>query len=172
MRAACGGFRTLVDWLVAVECWVAIGLFTITGVVMAAQIFVRRVLNLPFIWAEDLTVFLFVWITFLGAAVLYHRKAILAIDTVVAHASPRVQRALGVAVDVLVLGSLLYVTWLAWSFFGAQRGLGHKLGGATGIPSYAMTLSVVVGMATMLVSTAASLMQSCLSDPAPSEGQP
>lgn len=162
MARAYAGVRTLVDWLISVECWVAVLMFAATGGVMAVQIFVRRVLNMPFVWAEDLTVFLFVWTTFLGAAVLYDRKAILSIDSLVSYLTPRAQKWLGVVVDLVLFVSLFYLTRLAYEFFSVQKGLGHKLGGATGIPSYVMTLSVMVAMATMFISTAASLMKWCV----------
>jgi len=65
MEAIYSPFKKVVDLLVKLECWVGIVLFGLTGIIMASQIFMRRILNLPFIWAEDLTVFLFVWMTFL-----------------------------------------------------------------------------------------------------------
>ena len=155
-------FKKLVDLVVTVECWTGIVLFGLTGTIMTLQIFMRRVLNLPFIWAEDLTVFLFVWMTFLGAAVLYHRKAILSIDSLVIIFSQRVQRVLGIVVDILLFISLFYITKLAYDFFSLQKNLGHKLGGATGIQSYMMTLAVIIGMATMFFSTGVSLLNHCI----------
>ena len=83
MRRVYARFRALVDWIITLELRVAVVLFSLTGVVIAAEIFARRVLNLPFVWAEDLTVFLFVWTAFLGAAVLYDRNAALSIDSLV-----------------------------------------------------------------------------------------
>jgi len=150
--------KKLIDSLVTFESWIGIILFAVTGIIMTSQIFMRRVLNLPFIWAEDLTVFLFVWMTFLGAAILYHRRIILSIDSLVSTFSQRVERRLGVAVDILLFVSLFYLTKLSYDFFILQKNLGHKLGGATGMPSYMMTLAVIVGMATMFISTLVSLL--------------
>ncbi|MBL0290917.1 MAG: hypothetical protein IPQ15_09685 [Betaproteobacteria bacterium] len=42
------------------------------------------------------------------------------------------------------------------------KSLGHKLGGATGLPSYAMTLAVLTSVTTMFVSTVAMLMKHCI----------
>jgi TRAP-type C4-dicarboxylate transport system permease small subunit len=162
MDTLCITAKKLVDSLVTLESWVGIMLFAVTGIIMTSQIFMRRVLNLPFIWAEDLTVFLFVWMTFLGAAVLYHRKTILSIDSLVTVFSQRVQRSLGIVVDILLFVSLFYLTKLSYDFFGLQKNLGHKLGGATGMPSYMMTLAVIVGMATMFISTLVSLLNHCV----------
>lgn len=165
MERAYAAFRTLVNGLITLECWIAVVLFGVTGIVMAAQVFVRRVLNRPFIWAEDFTVFLFVWTTFLGAAVLFDRKAILSIDTLVGHLTPAARKRLGVVVDLVLLVSLFYLTRLAYDFASVQKDLGHQLGGATGIPSYVLTLSVMLGMATMFISTTASLWKHMLPGP-------
>jgi C4-dicarboxylate transporter DctM subunit len=162
MERAYEAFRMLVNRLITLECWIAVVLFGVTGIVMVAQVFVRHVLNLPFIWAEDLTVFLFVWTTFLGAAVLFDRKALLSIDTLVGHLTPVARKRLSVVVDLVLLVSLFYFTWLAYDFAVVQKELGNQLGGATGIPSYVLTLSVMLGMATMFLSTTASLLKRLL----------
>jgi TRAP-type C4-dicarboxylate transport system permease small subunit len=41
--------------------------FAIMGVVLALQIFMRYVLNMPLIWSEEVARYLFVWATFIGA---------------------------------------------------------------------------------------------------------
>ena len=152
----------LVGRVVAVELWIAVFLFASTGVLIAVQIVARRVFNLPFVWAEDLTVFLFVWTSFLGAAVLYDRRAALSIDTFTSRLTPRAQARLAIVVDVVLFVALLYLSRLAYDFFVIQKDLGHKLGGATGLPSYAMTMAVLIAMATMFASTAAMLMGHCI----------
>lgn len=165
MQRAYAAFRKLVDGLIRLECRIATFLFGVTGIVMAAQIFMRKVLNRPFVWAEDLVVFLFVWTTFLGAAVLYDRKALLSIDTLVGRLTPVARKRLAVVVDLLLLVSLFHLTRVAYDFASVQKELGHRLGGATGIPSFVLTLSVMLGMATMFLSTMASLSKHALSEP-------
>ena len=155
-------FRALVEAIVRVELWAAIVLFALTGAIVALQVFARRALDNPFVWAEDLTVFLFVWTSFLGAAVLYDRRTALSIDTLTSRLGRRVRERLGVVVDVVLLVALVYLTLLSYDFVLAQQRLGHKLGGATGIPSYMMTLAVLVGVATMVLSTLAAVMKHCV----------
>ena len=159
MASAHAGLRTLLDPVVRLELGAATALFALTGVLMAAQIVARMVFGLPIVWAEDLTVFMFVWTTFLGAAVLYDRKQALAIDALVNRFPTRVQRVVAFVVDAFLLVALVWLCKLTWDFIAVQRGMGHKLGGATGLPSYVMTLSVLVGFASMTASTVASLLQ-------------
>lgn len=159
MARAHAAVRAVLDPVVRLEVGAATVLFTLTGLLMATQIVARKVLGLPLVWAEDLTVFMFVWTTFLGAAVLYDRKEALAIDMLVNRFPPGARRRVAIAVDVLLLVALLYLCKLTWDFIAVQRGMGHKLGGATGLPSYVMTLSVLVGFVSMVASTVASLLK-------------
>lgn len=159
MASTHAGLRKLLDSVVAFELGAAVVLFTLTGVLMGAQIVARVVFGLPIVWAEDLTVFMFVWTTFLGAAVLYHRKQALAIDALVARFSPLAQRRVAFVVDLVLLAALVGLCKLTWDFISIQRGMGHKLGGATGLPSYVMTLSVLIGFLSMAASTMASLLR-------------
>jgi len=94
--------------------------------------------------------------------VLYHRREAMSIDTLTSRLSERTQARLVVVVDVVLFVALLYLARLSYDFFSVQRNLGHKLGGATGLPSYAMTLAVLTGMTTMLVSTVTMLMKHCI----------
>jgi TRAP-type C4-dicarboxylate transport system permease small subunit len=153
------GLRAFMDRFVGLQFAAATVLFTLTGVLMAAQVLARKGLGLPLVWAEDLTVFMFVWTTFLGAAVLYHRREAMAIDALVSRLSARAQRRVGLGVDLLLLVALVYLCKLSWDFLVIQRGMGHRLGGATGIPSWVLTLSVLVGFVSMTGSTVASLMK-------------
>lgn len=159
MERAHAGLRVLLDPVIRVQCVAATVLFTLTGVVMATQIVSRLILGLPLVWAEDITVFMFVWSTFLGAAVLYDRKQALAIDTLTNRFSPETQRRLAFVLDLVLLAALVYMCKLTWDFIAIQVRMGHKLGGATGLPSYVMTVSVLIGFVSMSVSTVASLLK-------------
>ncbi|WP_373089282.1 TRAP transporter small permease, partial [Sneathiella sp.] len=70
-------------------CALALVVIFITTLV---QIFMRRVLQSPLEWPEDLAVFLFIWITFLGAAVLFDKKILISVDTVVTLLPDRAQQ--------------------------------------------------------------------------------
>lgn len=159
MERAHAGLRAFLDPVIRLECVVATVLFTLTAVVMATQIVARMAFGLPIVWAEDSTVFMFVWTTFLGAAVLYDRKEALAIDALTSRFAPGAQRRLAFVVDALLLAALVYFCKLTWDFIAIQRAMGHKLGGATGLPSWLMTLSVMVGFVSMAASTMASLLK-------------
>ena len=53
-----------------------------TVVIVAVQVFCRYVLNHSLFWAEELSRYLLVWLTFLGASVAYRRNVHPGIDVV------------------------------------------------------------------------------------------
>jgi TRAP-type C4-dicarboxylate transport system permease small subunit len=48
--------------------------FAVMGAVLALQIFMRYVLNMPLIWSEELARYIFVWATFIGAGYGVRKK--------------------------------------------------------------------------------------------------
>jgi TRAP-type C4-dicarboxylate transport system permease small subunit len=62
-----------------VACYVLlVGLVITTSL----QVFTRYVINAPFTWTEELAKMLFIWITFLGSAIIAKRDAHISIDFV------------------------------------------------------------------------------------------
>jgi TRAP-type C4-dicarboxylate transport system permease small subunit len=48
--------------------------FAIMALVLALQIFMRYVMNMPLIWSEELARYIFVWATFIGAGYGVRKK--------------------------------------------------------------------------------------------------
>jgi TRAP-type C4-dicarboxylate transport system permease small subunit len=133
--------------------WLATALFGTQCSVMLLQIFMRRIVNRPFVWAEDLVVLLFVWITYLGAAVLFDKGTLITVDLFVMLLPKKLRVAASFLVDILIAGFAVYVCVLASQFLGRQVRLGHKLGGALGLPSWSMTAALVLSIAAMSLSS-------------------
>lgn len=139
--------------VVSLYKWIATVIFGTQCVVMLLQIFMRRVVNRPFVWAEDLVVLLFVWVTYLGAAVLYSNGKLITVDLFVMALPKMAKTAASVLVDLLIAVFSIYVLLVATQFLGKQIMLGHKLGGALGLPSWTMTLAIVASIALMVLSS-------------------
>jgi TRAP-type C4-dicarboxylate transport system permease small subunit len=82
----------------------------LTAVMVATillQVFYRFVLGDPLSWSEELARYVFVWITFLGAAVAYRHGTHIVVDTIIVLLPRRVQAILGWVVDTLMVAALL-----------------------------------------------------------------
>lgn len=93
-------------WLGSAEevaCYVLLVALVITT---SLQVFTRYVINAPFTWTEELAKMLFIWITFLGSAIIAKRGAHISIDFVTQLLPPgprRVVLAIGQTITVAVL---------------------------------------------------------------------
>jgi TRAP-type C4-dicarboxylate transport system permease small subunit len=67
---------------------VAVVLFAAMVVVTAAGVFFRYVLNAALPWAEEADRYLFIWLSFVGAAITMRHQAHIAVDIVVRSFSP------------------------------------------------------------------------------------
>ena len=75
---------------------------TIVGITLAA-VWWRYVLNAPLAWPEQVSRILFVWVTFVGAAVLYRERLHVAIDMFVALLPHQGRKLFGWMVELIVL---------------------------------------------------------------------
>ncbi|WP_366554580.1 TRAP transporter small permease [Aquibaculum sediminis] len=87
--------------------------------IMLVAVWTRYVANAPLVWTEQVNRILFVWTTFLGAAVLYRRSGHIAIDFFVELLPPALRRTVqalnALLLLVLFLVLLVYGWNLAWA---------------------------------------------------------
>ena len=90
----------LIAWAAKVFIGALVGAIV---VITLASVWWRYVLNAPLAWPEQVSRILFVWITFVGAAVLYRERLHVAIDMFMAPLPRAARRALGWAIELLIL---------------------------------------------------------------------
>lgn len=93
------------------------GIAAIVAITLVS-VWYRYVLNSPLSWTEQVCGIVFVWITFLGAAVLYRRMLHIAVDMLVVGLPAPLQRAVGWVNQALVL---LLAGMMLW--FGGNHAL-------------------------------------------------
>ncbi len=83
--------------------------------VVFANVICRFVLNASLAWSEEIARFLFIWIVFIGSFFAYLTNDHLGLDLVVKAAPPKVAAWINVVADLLVVTSLVIVTWGGYS---------------------------------------------------------
>lgn len=84
-------------------------------VVVGFNVFSRYVLNSSLGWADELARFIFIWVSFLGAVVAYHKNEHVGLDFVVNRvASKKVRQVLRLIGEVLVLLVLVCLVYYGW----------------------------------------------------------
>lgn len=96
-------FTRFCDLLTRVACLVLGLLITAIVVIAMAAVWWRYIVNDPMAWSEQVSRILFVWMTFLGAAVLYRQRLHIAIDMIVLALPVPIQRVLYWTAEIGVL---------------------------------------------------------------------
>jgi TRAP-type C4-dicarboxylate transport system permease small subunit len=100
----------LVRLLAALERAVISGLMALITLLTLAQVFWRYVLEQPLQWSEELARYGFVWVTFLGAAVLFRLPdGHPAIDAMYVNAGPNMQRVMDIVRRLVVIAGSLAI---------------------------------------------------------------
>jgi TRAP-type C4-dicarboxylate transport system permease small subunit len=98
--------RARVDKVLAA---VSIGLFVVLLVVVCWQVLSRQVLQTPAAWTEETARYLFVILALLSASLVFSERGHIAVEILVARFPARVQKAIAVLVELIVIFFALYV---------------------------------------------------------------
>lgn len=101
-------FRRGVEWLGEALLLVLILIMTL---VCLGQVLWRYLFNDPLIWSEELSRYLFIWISYLGAWMAWRYRQHIALDAVLLVRSAWVRRASARLVEILVLVFCVYTAW-------------------------------------------------------------
>jgi len=92
---------TGLDWILD---RVTLFVLAVLLLVVGAQIFARYVLNHSLFWSEELARYLFIYLVFLGSAIVLRRNGHIQVSFFVERLPPGPQRSVAVLVDLLLLG--------------------------------------------------------------------
>lgn len=81
---------------------------------LLANVTMRYLFTSPIYFAEELAVYILIWMAFLAIAATIARQEMISLEFLAAMTSPLIQRTLRVVVDVVVLGMVLVLTWVSW----------------------------------------------------------
>jgi TRAP-type C4-dicarboxylate transport system permease small subunit len=154
--------RALSDLLNGVAEALVMALVAAITATMSWGVFSRFVLHTPLAWSEELSRYLFVWLSFLGASVAFRRGLHLGMEALVNRLPKELRRALRVCGLLAVLGVLGVVC-----VTGAQLALFvmPQRSPAMGISMGGPYLAVPVGSALMVVHAVADLVELWRGDP-------
>lgn len=142
MRLACERVRTLQRLIGQAEESLAIGLVVAMAVVVNLQIFARYMFDAPFIWPEEVSRLLLVWLSFIAAAALMRRGGDIAVDVFTSTMPAGLRRATFVFRDVLMVAVFSVVAFEGFRLAEAVSGMPLV---ATELPTALLAWPVVIG---------------------------
>ncbi len=138
----------LLVWLDWILDKVTLVLLAILLLVVGGQVFSRYALNHSLFWSEELARYLFIYLVFLGSAIVLRRNGHIQVSFFVERLPPGIRRAIAVLVDLLLLW--FTATVLVQSIRLASM-VGTVLTAAMEIPWTFVYLGIVLGMAAMVL---------------------
>jgi TRAP-type C4-dicarboxylate transport system permease small subunit len=88
---------------------ICVFLIVVLVITVSSGVISRYFFNAPFDWTEELATLIFIWISFLGAAVASARHKHVVVDFITAKASPRIRGLIGLVSDLFTIVFLVMV---------------------------------------------------------------
>jgi TRAP-type C4-dicarboxylate transport system permease small subunit len=142
--------QNVLSWMDRMINWLLALLMAAMVVVIAAQVWYRFVLNDPLSWSEELGRYLFVWISFLGAAAGVRYQVHLGIDLLPKMLSPSAYRAVVILMNVIIQVFLAVIIYWGFKILGIVR---LQTSASMNISMLYPYLAVPVGSIFMLVNS-------------------
>ncbi len=139
-------------WLRWAERWTAAGLVAVILALMAAQVVARYVFRAPIPWSEEVASFAFVWLAFLGGALVAGEGKLLTVDVVSPFLGRRGRLAVECLTAVAVVACCLLIVLGSVPFVRRLRGLVTP---AAGIPRRWVYFASAVGLSLIALHAAA-----------------
>lgn len=161
------GLRRFAGWYNGLLKSIAAVLMAAIVIIMIVQVFARYVLADSLIWAEELSRYLLIWITFLFVGLAYQRGDFIAVDVLPSALTPRRRFFLKAVVMLPVLGFLFLIVTNGYSYatrFSAQTipAIDFIWSSLTGHPAKVgivwVYISVPIGSALLFVQIVLSLI--------------
>ncbi|WP_202619136.1 TRAP transporter small permease [Ornithinimicrobium cavernae] len=140
---ALDGLNTVVGWLMAL----CLGLMT---VLISWQVFARFVLGNSLTFSEEVSRFLMIWLTMLGAAYAVRRGSLLAVDLVPELLRGRARFVVNLAAHAV---SLVFYVVLAFYGWNIAQAVAFQSAPATGVSMFWPMFALCAGGALCLVNT-------------------
>ncbi len=119
-------------------------LLSAMSVIVFWQVICRFLLHLPLRWSEELSIFILVWVTFLGASIGVKRGAHVGIEAFVILLPKKVQHFMKIVAYILSASFFVLLIFLGFSIVKSQMMTG-QVSPAMRIPMYYAYLAVPIG---------------------------
>lgn len=121
--AAASGLARLNDGLLWLCKYALMAVVAILAVILVAAVFWRYALNNAIPWSEELSKYLMVWLTFLGAPIALRHGSHINIDLLQQLMPPRGQQLFHLMIHLVVVATMVLVLWQGITFtqLGARQ---------------------------------------------------
>lgn len=136
-----------IEVLVRAETIFIMMILGVMGIINVLEIFSRTFLAMSIMWVQPLTLLLFSWLTFIGAAVVFYHKEYIVVDYFLNRFLSQYKWSL-----LLVghFGVMLFVLFILYEMPGLLIAQKYKME-ILPFPAYVLSLPVLIGLTTILL---------------------
>jgi len=133
----------LSNWIETLEKLMAMVLIAAMAIIIAAAVLFRYFLNAPLFWANEVSIFIMAWVTFIGGSLGLKYRSQASVTFLVDRLSDKGKKYIEIVAYIIILsviGILLYLSY-QWVF-----SVSHQTSTAMRIPMWIPYSSVPVGL--------------------------
>ncbi|MGA8049730.1 MAG: TRAP transporter small permease [Burkholderiales bacterium] len=133
-------------------------LLAVMTLITFVQVVARYVFNYSFVWALELTTFLFAWLIFLGMAYGVRVGSHIGVDTLVKSLGPRSARVAGAAAAFLCLVYAVIIFYGSWQYVAKMYEI-DIMAQDLPIPQWVPRLALLIGFGLLILRFAEALFR-------------
>jgi len=135
--------QTLSGWIESLEKFVAMILIAAMTTVIAAAVVFRYFFKDPIFWANEASIFMMAWITFIGGSLGLKYKSQASVTFMVDRFSEKGKRIIEIISYIIILAFMLLLLYLSYNWLLAAS---HQKSTSMRIPMWIPYLSVPTGL--------------------------
>jgi TRAP-type C4-dicarboxylate transport system permease small subunit len=155
------------------ERWIAGLILLAIALILFFNVVTRYFFGSSSVWIEEMSRYLMVWLTFIGASIMARRGGHIAVDILMRAIRPALQRWLTFLIAAVGFVTMLYVAWFGWGLTWSVYQSG-QVAPTMPVPVAMLYLSIPVGgllMARNFLRMAILALRGELADASPEEPQ-
>lgn len=135
--------NTLSGWIESIEKVIAMILIAAMTIVIAAAVLFRYFLGAPLFWANEASIFMMAWVTFIGGSLGLKYKSQASVTFLTDRFSDKGKRIIEIISYIIILFFMAILIYLSYQWLLAAS---HQISSSMRIPMWIPYLSVPVGL--------------------------
>lgn len=127
--------------------YISAALILLMMLTVVYDVIARLVFRAPTLWVIDVNEYMLVYLTFVPAAWILLRDGHVKVELVVERLTPRTQRVIGIAGDVMALFYCVILAWQGWLVAWTAYEHGYRFSTALSAPQFPIFVIIPIGAA-------------------------
>jgi len=150
-------FAVLIEFLDKVLVWLGIVLGASLTINMIVAVLFRYALGRPIFWADDVSLYLFCWLTFIGSALAVRRKEMAAVTILLEKLPPLLRKIADILIELCVLFFVVIMFYYSYKWIASPSVL-QQISPTLSVKLWIIYLALPISMVCMAIFTIESIV--------------